>query len=252
MKIDILGVKVDKISGSEAVEKIEGFLNSPAQHYIVTANAEIIVAAQKDKEFLEIVNQADLILADGFGPVLASAIIRKTARLEERVTGVDMIYRIAKHFSDSGLKHKFFLLGAKEGVAKLAAFNLKKIFPNMEIAGTFSGDAGEKGDRIAVSIVNQAKPGILFVAYGAPKQEKWIARNFKKMPSVKVAIGVGGSFDIISGRIRRAPRWMRDAGLEWLWRLAKEPWRIGRIYNATIKFGWLILTKKKEGFDSSI
>lgn len=243
-KINILGVKIDKISGNEAMQKIEGFLHSDKNHYIVTANSEIIVKAQKDREFFEIINSADLVLSDGSGPIFASKFFSSKEKLTERIAGIDLVYKIAQSLNDSVIKHRIFFLGAKEGVAKLTAEKLKKLFPNLEIAGTFSGSPDEKADRIAVSIINQAKPDILFVAYGAPKQEKWIARNLKNMPGVKLAIGVGGAFDIISGRIKRAPLWMRNIGIEWLWRLIKGPRRIGRIYNATIKFSWLVLTKR--------
>jgi len=253
MRVDILNIKIDNFTGREVTEKIEEFLNSSASHYVITANPEMVVAAEKDNEFRKIINNADLVIPDGFGLILASRFLAGPEKLSERITGVDLVYKIAKILAENSIKRKVFFLGAKEGVAKAAAEKLKKVFPGLEICGTFSGDAGEKGsprfdnqveagDRIAVSIVNQAKPDVLFIAYGAPKQEKWIARNLKKMPSVNLAIGVGGAFDIISGRIKRAPSWMRNAGLEWLWRLIQEPRRIGRIYNATIKFGWQVFT----------
>lgn len=255
MKIDILGIKIDKIEDKDIIGKIYEFLNSEKGHYIITANAEMIVEAQKDKEFRDIINTADLVLPDGSGPVFASRIVSPKNKLNKWIAGVDLVYKILKNLNDLDSRKKVFFLGAKEGVAKSAAQRLKKLFPKLEIAGIFSGDAAEKGlprfdnqveagDRVAVSIINQTKPDILFVAYGAPKQEKWIARNLKKMPNVKLAIGVGGAFDIISGRIKRAPAWMRKAGLEWLWRLIQEPRRIGRIYNATAKFMWLVLIKR--------
>ncbi len=243
--MDILGVKIDKITARETIERIGQFLNSNTSHYIVTANPEMIVAAQKDAEFREIINNADLVVPDGFGLILASKIIHRKNSLNKRISGIDLIDEIVKNF---GRDYKIFLLGGKEGVAKVAAEKLKEKFPEIKIAGTFSGDAAEAGDSPAVSVINQAKLDILFVAFGAPKQEKWIARNLGKIPSVRLAIGVGGAFDIISGRIKRAPLWMRNAGLEWLWRLIQEPRRIGRIYNATIKFTILLLVwliKKK-------
>jgi N-acetylglucosaminyldiphosphoundecaprenol N-acetyl-beta-D-mannosaminyltransferase len=244
MKVDILGIKIDKITNSELAEKLEEFMNSGVEHYIITANPEIIVEAQKDIKFHEIINNADLTIPDGFGLLLASRFLSGLEKLSERITGVDLVYKTAKILAENPVKRKVFFLGAREGAAKAAAEKLKKIFSGLEFAGTFSGDGNEKGDRVAVSIINQAKPDILFVAYGAPKQEKWIARNLKKMPSVRLAIGVGGAFDIISGRIRRAPQWTRKAGLEWLWRLIQEPRRIGRIYNATVKFASLIIVKR--------
>lgn len=244
MRIDILGVKIDKISISETIKYIESFLNSSILHYIVTANAEIITAAQKDKEFREIINRADLVLPDGVGPIFASKIISRKNNLSERISGIDLIYFIARNFNNPTKKVRIFFLGTRGENGKLTAQKIKKNFPNVEIAGFFGGNASEEGDRMAVSIINHAKPNIIFVAYGAPKQEKWIARNLKKLPTVRLAIGVGGAFDIISGKISRAPLWMRNAGLEWFWRLIKEPRRIGRIYNATIKFMWLILTNE--------
>lgn len=243
-KVNILGVKINNASSKETMEKIRGFLNSNSEHYVATVNSEIIVAAQKDKKFLKIINHANLSVCDGFGPILASFFISKTDRLKERVAGVDLVYWIVNYCNISEIKYKIFFLGAKKDTARMAAAKLKEKFSKFEVAGTFGGIADEKGDRVTLSIINQARPDILFVAYGAPKQEKWIARNLKKMPGVKVAIGVGGAFDIISGRIARAPLWMRNYGLEWLWRLLKEPWRIGRIYNMMIKFSWLVLVKK--------
>lgn len=239
-KIDILGVKIDKITAIETIERIGQFLRSNSSHYIITANPEMAVEAQKDEEFRKIINNADLVVPDGFGLILASKILYGKNRLTERISGIDLIFEIAKNF---GNDYKIFLLGGKESVAKITAEKLKEKFPEIKIAGFFGGDASEIGDSAAILAVNVASPDILFVAYGAPKQEKWIARNLKKMPSVKLVMGVGGAFDIISGRIKRAPLWMRRFGLEWLWRLIQEPRRIGRIYNATIKFLWLVLTK---------
>lgn len=245
-KIDILGIKIDKIASAETIKRIESFLNYNYGHYIVTANPEMVVLAQKNQEFRDIVNNADLVVPDGIGLVFASKIISRKENLNERAQGIDLIYRIAKNFNNPAQKIRIFFLGARGEGAKLAAQKIKKNFPNIEISGFFGGDANKEGDRVAISIINQTKPNILFVAYGAPKQEKWIARNLKKLPTVRLAIGVGGAFDIISGRIARAPVWMRNAGLEWLWRLIQEPRRIERIYNATVKFSWLILTNKRK------
>lgn len=244
MKIDILGIKIDKITSAETINRIGSFLNSNNNHYIVTANPEIAVHAHKDREYRDIVNNADLVVPDGIGLLFASKILSRKETLNERTQGIDLIYKIAKNFDNPAQKIKIFFLGSRGEGAKLAAQKIKKNFPNIEISGFFAGDASEEGDRVAVSIINQSKPNILLIAYGAPKQEKWIARNLKKLPTVRLAIGVGGAFDMISGKITRAPIWMRNAGLEWLWRLAKEPTRIGRIYNATIKFSWFLLTNR--------
>lgn len=242
MKTYILGVKIDKTTVRETIERIGQFLSSNRGHYIITANPEMLVAAQKDAEFREIINNADLVAPDGFGLILASKILRGKNGLTERISGIDLIIKIAENF---GSDHKIFLLGGQEGVAKMATEKLKEKFPDIKISGFFGGDASEAGDIATISAINQANPDILFIAFGAPKQEKWIARNLKKMPGIRLAIGVGGAFDIISGRIKRAPQWMRRLGLEWFWRLIQEPRRIGRIYNATIKFMWLVVIKQK-------
>ncbi len=270
-KINILEINIDRITFKDALLKTDDFLISRKTNYIITLNAEMILAAQNDKDFKQTINSADLVVADGIGSIFAATFLKykknagflkypynfflliftglslifypKFCRqpLPEKISGADLMPRICHKYQDGAIK--IFLLGAKNGVAKLTALKLKKIFPKINIAGAFGGEAEEKGDRAALSIINQARPDILFIAYGAPKQEKWIARNLKNMPSVKLAIGVGGAFDLISGKIKRAPVWMRNIGLEWLWRLAMEPRRITRIYNATIKFTWLILTK---------
>ncbi len=245
-KIDILGVNINKISREYLMVKISEFLYSDEAHYIITANPEIVLEAQKDPGFRDIINKADLVVPDGFGLILASKILLLKSQLSERMHGIDLVYRIARIFEIPSEKNRIFFLGARGENAKLAAQKIKNIFPDIEIAGSFSGEAGEEGDRVALSIINQTRPDILFIAYGAPKQEKWIARNLKNLPTVRIAVGVGGAFDIISGKISRAPLWMRNAGLEWLWRLYKEPRRIGRIYNATVKFMWLVLTKRNK------
>lgn len=243
-KLEILGVKIDKITITETLHKIEVFLSSGNTHYIVTVNPEMVVLAQKDAKFKNIINQADLAVPDGIGLVFASRWLYPKNPLKEKITGIDLMLKIISKQQNNAIK--IFLLGAKNGIAKLTALKLKKIYPKINIVGVFGGEADEKGDRVALALINKAKPDILFVAYGAPKQEKWIARNLKNLPSVKLAIGVGGAFDMISGKIKRAPLWMRKIGLEWLWRFAMEPRRISRIYNATVKFTWLVLIKQKK------
>lgn len=274
MKIEILDLKIDKMTMSEVLAKSEEFLVSGKQHYIVTLNPEMALVAKADEEFKKIVNKADLVVPDGVGLLWAATVLSKGKEdrsgifektklfahgvvtafslvfyskysrqvLPERIHGIDLLLRLVNKYHNRK-EIKFFLLGAQKGVASVAAKRLAKKFPGMNIVGTFSGDADKKGDKVALALINQAKPDILFVAYGAPKQEKWIARNLKKMPSVKMAVGVGGSYDMISGKIKRAPVRMRNANLEWLWRLIVQPVRIGRIYNATVKFPWLILAK---------
>jgi len=271
-KINILGVKIDCIRSNEVLTKIQSWLNKSQKKYIVTPNPEFVIYAQKDQEFKNILNQAALAIPDGIGLLWATKFLdlrvksKKFITLEifwqylytllsiifypkycreiipERVTGIDLIYKISKFCEQKNCS--IYLLGAKEGIAKIAASKLKNQFPNLKIAGTFSGKPDPKADQKIQAIINYAKPDILFVAFGAPKQEKWIARNLAKLKTVKIAMGVGGAFDFIAGKIKRAPKFFQKRGLEWLWRVAREPWRVPRILTATIKFSRRVLQDK--------
>ena len=225
MKINILGVKIDNLTIGEVFEKIERFLKSNKQHYIVLPYSEFIVRAQQDKEFRKILNDADLSLCESRGLRIVSRFLNK--QFKENIAGVDLIFK---------LRGRIFLLGGKRGVADKAGKEL-----NTKIVGS---EHGYQNLEKVIEKINKIRPNILLVALGSPRQEKWINKNLKKMPSVKVAIGVGGAFNFISGRIKRAPKFLQKIGLEWLWRLILQPWRIGRIYNGIIKFSWLILKCK--------
>lgn len=211
----------------ETLEKIQGFFNDGRQHYIVTVNPEFVVLAQKDEEFRKILNSSDLAIADGVGIIWASRRLKQP--LKERVTGTDLINQLRVKSE----KLKVFLLGGRNQVAERIASE----WP--EVAG-FTEDIA-----VAVDLINQCQPDILLVALGAPRQEKWIAENLKKIPSVKVAVGVGGAFDMIAGRITRAPIFLRKIGLEWLWRFVLQPWRAGRILKAVVLFPWLVLNSRR-------
>ena len=249
-KIDILGVKIDKLTLSQVLNKIDQFLKSDKQHYIATINPEMIVEAQGDEEFKKILNNADISVADGAGILRAAKL--NGASLE-KISGVDLIAEICG--ADFIRNKKIYLLGAGDRIAEKATNVLKKKYSGLNIVGAEAGiqypisniqylPELEKQNIKLINRINKAKPNILFVAFGAPKQEKWIAENLKKMPSVKLAMGVGGAFDFISGRVKRAPKFIQKLGLEWLWRLFVEPWRMKRIYNATVKFSWLVLKSK--------
>jgi len=226
--VDVLGVKISRVTYGSAIELIEHFLVDGKKHYIVTPNPEFIVLAQKDLEFREILNRADLAIPDGVGLCVGT-----------RVTGVDLMFRICELAAKKG--YSVFLLGGRGGVAERAAERLKKQFATLTIIGTCEGDSSS----VPPSILHLPPSSVdfLFVAYGAPKQERWIAKNLDKIP-VKVAMGVGGAFDFIAGKKRRAPLALRRLGLEWFWRLLQEPQRLPRIFNATIKFPFLVLLDK--------
>ncbi|OGZ34688.1 MAG: hypothetical protein A2Y98_02735 [Candidatus Portnoybacteria bacterium RBG_19FT_COMBO_36_7] len=234
----LIGVRIDNVTIEEAFEKIRNFLSDGRQHQIVTVNPEFIVRAQKDDEFKRILNEANLVIPDGMGIIWASRILREP--LKERVAGVDLIKKFKVQSSRpprkrercGQAKFKVFLLGGRNGVAEKLAAQWS------DVVG-FSEDT----DNALVSI-NQCQPDILLVALGAPKQEKWISENLKKIPSVKLAIGVGGAFDMMAGKVKRAPKLIQEMGMEWLWRLILQPWRAGRIFNAVIIFTFLILREK--------
>lgn len=140
--------------------------------------------------------------------------------------------------------YKIFLLGGENGIGKITRIKLIKKYSKIKIVGTHSGNGTKKEDKQIIDKINKSEADLLFVAYGAPKQEKWIYRNLKLLKSVKVAIGVGGSFDFISEKVKRAPKIMRKLNLEWLYRLIKNPKRIKRIINASIVFPIKVLKKK--------
>ncbi|MBI4708873.1 MAG: WecB/TagA/CpsF family glycosyltransferase [Candidatus Portnoybacteria bacterium] len=234
--MEMLGVRIDNLKTEEALQKTQEFLGENHHRHIVTVNPEILVLAQKDKEFKEILNKADLSVADGIGIVWASRFLGEA--IKERIAGVDLIEKLILRLRSlrlrSGYNAKVFLLGGRGGVAEKIAGEW------LEVVG-FTEDIDS-----AVSLINQCQPDILFMALGAPRQEKWIAQNLKNLPSVKVAMGVGGAFNMLSGRINRAPKFMRKVGLEWLWRLILEPRRIGRIFNAVIVFPWLVINYRSQ------
>ncbi|MFA6215119.1 MAG: WecB/TagA/CpsF family glycosyltransferase [Patescibacteria group bacterium] len=242
MKVEILGVKIDNLSLQEVLEKISQFLDSKNQHYLVTPNPEFLVAAQKDKSFKEILNYADIAVADGIGLTKAAKFLGQ--RLQ-RVTGVDLVWSVSELAEQK--ECSVYFLGAGQNIAGAAAEVIKQYFPNLKIAGSKSG--GEVTNPQAANLdliaeINAAEPKIIFIAFGQVKQEKWIFYHLDKMPSVKVAIGVGGAFDYISGAVKRAPVWLQRLGLEWLYRLILQPQRWQRIVKAVIVFPYLVIKNK--------
>ena len=229
--LHILGVRVDNLNLEESLDKISSFLADGRQHYIVLPYADFFVEAEKDSEFKEILNKADLSLADGFGPVLFSPCFGEG--LKGRVMGVDLVLALFEKFWD---KNSFFLFGAAEGTAQATVDRLLQDHPFGKIVGMLNGFVA---DSAAIEKINKTKPEILLVGLGMPKQEKWIAQNLSKLLSVKLAIGVGGAFDFISGRVRRAPKIVQRAGLEWLWRVVFYPSRWKKTWRSVIIFPWL-------------
>jgi N-acetylglucosaminyldiphosphoundecaprenol N-acetyl-beta-D-mannosaminyltransferase len=222
--VEILGVPVDKVNMGQAVEKLEHFLTEDRVHTIYTPNAEIMMAARRDAGLKGILAGADLLVADGAGVVLASKILG--LELPEKVSGFDLVKNSMGVRRDRRIR--YFLFGGKPHVAEEAGFNMLKEFPGIEIAGCNNGYFTDRDEEEIISRINSSGADVLLVALGAPKQEKWI-HTHKNALNVKICIGVGGSLDVFAGISRLAPEFFRRNGLEWLYRLYREPWRYKRM-----------------------
>jgi N-acetylglucosaminyldiphosphoundecaprenol N-acetyl-beta-D-mannosaminyltransferase len=239
MKIDIAGVKVDAVDKDEAIAKIDLFVQSGRPHYIVTPYSEMIVFAQRDEKYRQALNAADLALPDGIGIMFAAKFFG--FKLRTRVTGRLLIYNIAKLAQDKN--YSLALVGGTGNVAAQAAYNLKKTYPDLKINLAISGRPFD--DKI-IKEINDSNSDILLIAYSPPKQELWLAENRDKINS-KASIGLGGTFDYLAGIRLTPPKFVHYLGLEWLWRLITQPWRIKRIWNAVPVFIYMILKYKLHG-----
>lgn len=221
----ILGVKFDVVSEDEALEKLTNFLEEDSSlKKVYTPNPEIVMLAQDDNELFRILGEADLVLADGIGVIIASKI--KGLDLKDRVTGVDTMDKLLEYCGQKG--KSIFIFGSKPGVAEIACKNIKKKYEGIQIAGYHHGYFSEDDENEIINTMNEAKPDVLFVCLGAPKQEKWIDKNKNKL-NCKLVMGVGGSVDVYAGVVKRAPVAFQKLGLEWFYRLLKEPWRFKRM-----------------------
>jgi N-acetylglucosaminyldiphosphoundecaprenol N-acetyl-beta-D-mannosaminyltransferase len=223
--VRILDVPVHQVTTEQALAEVLRFMSEPRLHQLATVNPEFVMAAQQDRLFRQVLDEADLCLPDGVGLIWAS---RRLGRpLPERIAGSDFVYHIARLASEHGWR--LFLLGAGPGVAEESALVFQSRFPGIKIAGTYAGTPDPDENEGILERINAANSEVLYVAYGAPRQDKWIYRNRDNLPSVRLAIGVGGSLDFVTGRAARAPDWLQKIGLEWLHRLYKEPWRWRRM-----------------------
>ncbi|MBI4059431.1 WecB/TagA/CpsF family glycosyltransferase [Candidatus Microgenomates bacterium] len=263
----ILNIKIDSSSASSLLAQISDWVERKKKFYVVTPNPEIVIAAQSDPVLASILNSADMSLPDGIGLVWASKLSSKftpegssfasvqSSKLEERISGIDVMEDLIKMAAEK--QWRVFLLGGKSGVAATAAKNLTALpaqagqWPNSLIAfdnGPWLDNEGKSvnkeekiKEREVLKKINLFKPDLLFVGFGAPKQEKWVASNYNKLQTYGIMV-VGGSFDYLAGRVPRAPLWLRNLGLEWLFRLILEPWRIGRQLSL-LKFIWAVVTR---------
>ena len=234
--VRILGIPIHAITTAETLAWIEQAIQARAPQQICTANPEFLMAAQHDREFAEVLRRADLVLPDGVGLLWAARWLG--AALPERVAGSDLIYRIGGRAAQNGWR--LYFLGAGEGVAQKTAETLQARYPGLTISGTFGGSPRIEEEEAIVARVKAARPDLLLVAYGAPAQDRWIARNKARL-GAPVSLGVGGAFDFVAGAARRAPAWMRRAGVEWLHRLWRQPWRVKRIFTAVVLFPLAVL-----------
>ncbi|MBI4301389.1 MAG: WecB/TagA/CpsF family glycosyltransferase [Chloroflexi bacterium] len=222
--VRILGVRVDDVSEEEALKRIQRYVEVGTPHQVVTVNPEFVVMAQRDGPFRSVLEESHLALADGVGLLWAARLLGTS--FKARLTGVDMVKNIARMAAERG--YGIFLLGAKPGVAEAARQALMREYPLLTIVGTHAGSHLAKDEVEIIARVRAASPHFLFVAYGAPAQELWISHHLTQL-GVPVAMGVGGALDYISGLVPRSPLWMRRFGLEWLFRLGREPWRWRRM-----------------------
>ncbi len=238
--INILGVNISTRNMKDTVKKAEELLEDGGTHMIFTPNSEIIYAAYKDNSFLQILNAADMNTADGIGVVYASKILKTP--LPERVAGFDFLNELLKAVAPKN--KRVFLFGSKPGVAELAGEELERRYPGIVICGTRDGYfKDEESEEIARSI-KETSPDIVFVCLGAPKQEKWIY-NHRSELGAKILMGAGGSLDVLAGKVERAPEKWQKMGLEWAYRLKKEPKRILRM-TALPKFALTVLFNGKK------
>jgi N-acetylglucosaminyldiphosphoundecaprenol N-acetyl-beta-D-mannosaminyltransferase len=222
--VRILGVWVDDVTYEELLARLDDFVATEGAHQVTTVNPEFVMAARRDPNFRAILNAAALCLPDGVGLLWAGRILGRPLR--QRVTGSDGVWNIAGLAAQRG--YRLFLLGAAPGVAAEAAHRLCARYPGLIVAGTYAGSPAVEEEDAIVERVRSARADILLVAYGHPRQEKWLARNLARSGAA-VGIGVGGAFDFVAGTAVRAPRWMQRLGLEWLYRLWREPWRWRRM-----------------------
>lgn len=286
-QVTLLDTPFDCLTQAEVLGAIKQRIEKGKRTRIVTINPEFLLEAQRNSEFKEVLKTADLHLADGIGilwathllqikpifPKLYKAIPRayslyqclytllllpftkKVSKdpLPERVTGSDLFLPLIQQLTKN--KERIFLLGAAPGVAEKTARMIKAQVNEVDIAGYYSGSTQKEDAQKIITIINDSKATALFVAYQFPAQDIWIAQYLSRLHQIKVAIGVGGTFDFIAGtshiehnnnRTKRAPHWMRTLNLEWLWRLITQPYRWKRIFNATFKFIKLVLKEKTQ------
>ncbi|OOB79412.1 MAG: N-acetylmannosaminyltransferase [Epulopiscium sp. Nuni2H_MBin003] len=220
---DVLGIKIDIVTMDRAVRVAKRFIDkSKRPRIICTPNPEIIMLAQQNRMLKNILNKADMVVPDGIGVVIASRILNQKP-LPERVAGYDLVQNLMKLEGN-----KFYFLGAEKNIVKMAANKMQKKYP-IKVVGYRDGYFKAEQTKDIVNEINSSGANILLVALGAPKQEIWISENIDNLPNIKIVVGVGGSFDVMAGKVKRAPKMFRSLGLEWFYRLITQPTRAKRM-----------------------
>ena len=239
MRINIMGVGFDSLTLSEAVDRAEALISERRAAYVVTPNPEIVMTCWENPDAMEAVQNADLVLPDGVGVVYGAKILGTP--LKGKLPGIDFATELMRRMASRG--GRVYLLGAKPGVAEMAGERMRQQFPGLIICGTHDGYFQD--DAPIIEEINALQPDLLLVCLGAPKQELWMHRN---RPVLKVGLmaGLGGSLDVFAGTVKRAPVFFRKFGLEWFYRLVKEPWRFKRMMKLP-KFLFACIGKKMKG-----
>ena len=237
MRIDVLGVGFDNLTLEEAVEAGMDLVRTPGAHYVVTPNPEIVEVCREDPAVMDIVNRADLVLADGIGVIKGAAMLGTP--LKGKGPGIEFAAGLLGKLAKEG--RSVYLLGAKPGVAELAGKRLSGQYPGLKIAGTHDGYFQE--DAPVVEDIRASGADVVLVCLGAPKQEKWMAKNGADT-GAHLLCGLGGSLDVFAGVVERAPKFWCDHGLEWLYRLLKEPRRAGRMMKLPL---FLVHVRQEKG-----
>ena len=239
MKVNVMGVAFDNVTMAEALERAKELLDRPGADYCVTPNAEIVYEAMHDEAFCALLNDAALVLPDGAGTVLGAKLLGTP--LKEKVAGIDFASNLLGVLAASG--KTLYLLGSKPGIGEKAAEKMLEMHPKLQLCGVADGYFKDEGP--VVEKINAVRPDVLFVCLGAPKQEKFMHEHRNEL-DVRLMIGLGGSLDGFAGTVRRAPKWMIRLQLEWLYRLIKEPRRIGRMMRLP-KFVLAVLARRLRG-----